>query len=91
MPLLTGGEELPEDRAVLLESGGPYSRNVGIRTAAWAYFELGTGDKELYDLAGDPDQLANRAGDPTLGEVEAGLAARLAELRTCAGETCRDA
>ena len=54
-----------------------------IRTTAWTYVEYGTGERELYDLARDPDQLENvvETADPAL---VAALAARLAELRTCA-------
>ena len=60
----------------------------GIRTTDWAYIEYGTGERELYDLAGDPHQLANvvETADPAL---VAALAARLTELRTCAGAECR--
>jgi N-acetylglucosamine-6-sulfatase len=59
-----------------------------IRTTAWTYVEYGTAERELYDLAQDPDQLDNvvEAADPAL---VAALAARLAELRTCAGAECR--
>jgi arylsulfatase A-like enzyme len=59
-----------------------------IRTADWIYIEYGTGERELYDLAGDPLQLDNvvESADPAL---VAALAARLAELRTCAGSECR--
>ena len=55
-----------------------------IRTPDWTYVEYGTGERELYDLARDPDQLDNvvETADPAL---VAALAARLAELRTCAG------
>jgi N-acetylglucosamine-6-sulfatase len=59
-----------------------------IRTTGWTYVEYGTGERELYDLAGDPHQLANvvETADPAL---VAALAARLAELRTCSGAECR--
>jgi arylsulfatase A-like enzyme len=59
-----------------------------IRTTAWTYVEYGTGEHELYDLALDPDQLDNvvETADPAL---VAALAARLAELRTCAAAECR--
>jgi N-acetylglucosamine-6-sulfatase len=60
----------------------------GIRTPDWTYVEYGTGERELYDLAGDPYQLANvvETADPAL---VAALATRLAELRTCSGAECR--
>ena len=58
-----------------------------IRTTAWTYVEYGTGERELYDLARDPDQLENvvETADPAL---VAALAARLAELRA-RGAECR--
>jgi N-acetylglucosamine-6-sulfatase len=59
-----------------------------IRTPAWIYVEYGTGERELYDLALDPHQIANvvDTADPAL---VAALAARLDELRLCAGAHCR--
>jgi N-acetylglucosamine-6-sulfatase len=50
-------------------------------------------ERELYDLAGDPFQLQNLHGaDPSsaVGVIEAGLAARLAQLASCAGIEGRD-
>jgi N-acetylglucosamine-6-sulfatase len=88
VPLLEGGAG-PPDRAILLESGGPYSPNDGLRTERYAYFEQGTGEIELYDLQTDPSQLDNRHDDPALASAEAELSERLARLRSCAGETCR--
>jgi N-acetylglucosamine-6-sulfatase len=59
-----------------------------IRTTDLIYAEYGTGERELYELAADPHQLDNvvETADPAL---VAALAARLAELRTCAGAECR--
>jgi len=92
VPLLEGEPE-PEDRAILLEStmGGPndLTPNYGVRTARYAYFEQSTGEKELYDLSTDPDQLDNRHGDPELVAVETRLAEQVATLRECAGTACR--
>jgi len=59
-----------------------------IRTAEWIYVEYGTGERELYDLARDPHQLDNVVEDADPAVVAA-LAARLQELRTCAGDECR--
>ena len=93
VPMLRDGEEGPEDRAVLLESamGGPNDLvpDYGVRTGRYAYFELQTGERELYDLEQDPHQLDNRAGDPDLADVEARLAAEVARLKGCAGQSCR--
>jgi arylsulfatase A-like enzyme len=91
LPLIRDGDDRPDERAVLLESGGspdPARRNFGLRTAGYAYFELATGEVELYDLTADPDQLENRAGDPALAATERELAARLDRLRDCAGADC---
>jgi N-acetylglucosamine-6-sulfatase len=59
-----------------------------IRTPDWTYVEYGTGERELYDLARDPGQLENMVETADTALVAA-LAARLAELRTCAGVDCR--
>ena len=60
----------------------------GVRTPRYAYVERKSGERELYDLKRDPHQLRNRAGDERLARVERRLAARLAELRECAGRSC---
>jgi N-acetylglucosamine-6-sulfatase len=60
-----------------------------IRTARYMYAEYWNGERELYDLAKDPYELRSRDTDPAYDLVEQDLAARLAWLRTCAGETCR--
>ena len=54
----------------------------GVRDVAnhFTYVEHESGEVELYDLAVDPAQLTNRAGDPTYAEAQARLAARLDEL-----------
>lgn len=44
------------------------------------YVEYVTGEKELYDLAKDPYELTNLAGDPRYAEGEAKLAGTLAQL-----------
>ena len=59
-----------------------------MRTADWTYVEYANGERELYDLRADPDQLANLAAtadSALLGH----LSARLAELANCAGSYCR--
>ena len=43
----------------------------------WVYTEYETGERELYDLGGDPWQLRNLAGQERLAGVEASLAALL--------------
>lgn len=58
-----------------------------IRTSAYLYAELPTGEREMYNMHRDPYQMENIAdrADPAL---VARLSARLARLRSCAGNTC---
>ncbi len=60
-----------------------------MRTAEWTYVEYATGERELYDLAADPHQMANSAAtaDPAFLAM---LSKRTAELANCAGHTCRE-
>jgi N-acetylglucosamine-6-sulfatase len=46
--------------------------------------------RELYDLADDPFELKNLAGEASAGGLESGLASRLDRLRNCAGIAGRD-
>jgi len=62
----------------------------GVRTADRSYVEYAGGERELYDLAADPDQLANAyATAPAVQRCR--LSAAVAALQTCAGERCRTA
>jgi N-acetylglucosamine-6-sulfatase len=81
-------------RDLLLE--GPPAGNLssafrftGLRTRAQLYVEWATGERELYDLRRDPDELDNLAGTPAAAALQAALARRLAQLRDCAGAQCR--
>ncbi|MGH2986702.1 MAG: sulfatase family protein [Solirubrobacterales bacterium] len=57
----------------------------GLRTRRYTYAEYENGDRELYDLRRDPEQLENLARRRRLSGLRARLAQRLAELRGCAG------
>ena len=59
-----------------------------VRNDRFVYAEHDNGERELYDLRRDPDQLDNLVGEPGLAGVEARLAERLAALQTCAGRAC---
>jgi N-acetylglucosamine-6-sulfatase len=61
----------------------------GVRSRNYFYAEYTNGERELYDLAADPDEMVNRDLDPRYSGLEAELAHRLAQLRTCAGASCR--
>jgi arylsulfatase A-like enzyme len=61
-----------------------------IRTARWKYVEWGTGERELYDLGGDPYEMTNllfSGGDTTAVPA---LQTRLHQLMTCAGPRCSE-
>jgi N-acetylglucosamine-6-sulfatase len=85
--------DLQWGRDILLERG-PGASAVGariytaIRTPRFLYTEYSTGERELYDLVADPDELLNRHGDPELASIEAELARRLASLQNCVGVQC---
>ena len=91
-PLLSGAPPPAGWRdALLIEAWGDevlpdYS---GVRTQDSLYVEYATGEKELYDLEADPHQLENLADQRP--DEEATLHARIEELKSCAGKTCREA
>jgi N-acetylglucosamine-6-sulfatase len=72
-------------RDILLETPS-YS---AIRTPRHVFVQHSTGEQELYDLTADPHQLTSLHADPRFAALKADLGARLARLRTCAGDTCR--
>src|SRR5206468_5789862 len=88
-PLLRGSGSWPA-RTVLLEGGPPGSVTdyAGLRSPEYSYVEWANGERELYDLRRDPDQLKNVASDPASAGTVATLAAQLASARTCAGSSC---
>jgi arylsulfatase A-like enzyme len=61
-----------------------------LRTAGYTYVEYVTGERELFDLRADPDELHNivTTADPKLVRD---LAKELAALRSCKGADCRTA
>jgi N-acetylglucosamine-6-sulfatase len=62
----------------------------GVRTSQWLYVEYVTGERELYDLRRDPDELDN-VYDSAAARLRECLAAQLDALRSCAGDACRAA
>ena len=87
---LTADPGLHWGRELLIEGG---DRNgltfVGLRNRRFGYVEYGTGERELYELPKDPNQLESHHFDPNYAAVQAGLARRLAALRACVGRSCR--
>jgi N-acetylglucosamine-6-sulfatase len=62
---------------------------VAIRTPRFLYAEYSNGEKELYDLKTDPDELNNVAGQAGFAPLEAELASRLVRLKNCSGPGCK--
>jgi arylsulfatase A-like enzyme len=94
VPLLGGPGTWPKDRGVLAELNtktGPECACAyeAIRTQRYMYDEWSTGEKELYDLKVDPNELRNLAGSAPYGEIQRSLAERLARLRHCSGPSCQ--
>jgi arylsulfatase A-like enzyme len=63
-----------------LENETPVPTYCAVRMHSAKYVRYATGEEELYDLAADPFELENRAGDPAASEELAALRARLREL-----------
>jgi hypothetical protein len=78
-PILHSGRDL------LLET----PTYAAIRSPNWLYAEHVTGEKELYNLARDRDQLNSQHNDLGQTAIRTNLAQRLARLRGCSGATCR--
>jgi N-acetylglucosamine-6-sulfatase len=73
--------------AMLLNRAANIPDYDAIRTAHLLYVEYATGDRELYDLRADPDEIQNLAG--THPALERALAHRISHLRRCGGQGCR--
>jgi hypothetical protein len=59
-----------------------------VRFPGYKYVEYGTGEREVYDLAHDPDELTNLA--PHLSPAFLGrLSSLVRALGACSGATCR--
>ena len=85
-------EKSDVDRAVRIASGIDTAAEAqfdGVRTGRWVYAEFPvTGERELYDLAEDPNELTNLAGSSTHTQVEARLRSLFLSLRDCVGTAC---
>jgi arylsulfatase A-like enzyme len=92
VPLLTGefaGTWKHDARGVLIHYIGfgtatdpsPVPGYWGVRTRRYKYVELSTGEKELYDLAADPWELENRAGQVDYSDIQTDLRQKLQYLK----------
>jgi hypothetical protein len=91
--VLDGRSLIPFAKDKLLQSGRDILLETptyaGVRSPNWLYAEHLTGEKELYSLARDRDELNSLQSNPDYDRMEANLAARLARLRQCRGAVCR--
>jgi arylsulfatase A-like enzyme len=98
VPLLGAEPPALDDwrRAVLLEyfpasvdqrSALNVPRFAGIRTQHYAYTEYATGERELYDLRRDPNELENIASEASASTLQR-LARVVARLKNCRGDGC---
>ncbi|HEX9940761.1 MAG TPA: sulfatase [Thermoanaerobaculia bacterium] len=75
----------PQDEKATSE----YLPHLGLRTADFKYVEYGNGEREVYDLRSDPDELANlrkKVGRSWLAR----LSAIARSLGSCAAAACRE-
>jgi hypothetical protein len=82
-----GGRELGRD--ILVDNSPGAGHFDAIRSRTFLYAEYQTGERELYDLQKDPYELQSRHANPAYDQIKAALAARLHNLITCAGPSCR--
>jgi len=91
LPILAGEEPEWWRRCLMIEDveKGWYS----LRTPTHWYTEWDTGEKELYDLIADPEQMQSihDSNDPQVKAMLAELSATLSDLKGCSGLSCRRA
>jgi arylsulfatase A-like enzyme len=90
----TGGGATGSTTSTSIRAGKASLSNIpeyqGLRTARYTYVEYSTGEKELYDVIKDPNELTNLAATASPALL-ATLHARLEQLRSCKAEGCRTA
>lgn len=88
---LLRGESVPEWRRDAMAEFINYTGGLTatLRTPEYAYTELESDERELYDMRTDPFQTASlhRRADPALLQT---LSARLAQITTCRRASCRN-
>ena len=76
-------------RDLLIDNSPGAGHFDGIRTLHYKYAEYANGDRELYDLRKDPNELQSEHANPAYDALKASLGARLHNLVACKGATCR--
>lgn len=89
--------DVESSRASSLRTGGhasitsPPKDYEGIRLGPWKYIEWPSGEKELYNVVKDPNELHSRIRDHNLYPIRGFLHRRLRQLEDCVGRHCRRA
>ena len=84
---LLSDERTPWRSAFFIE--GPGGRWTGVRSVTHKYVkQTKSGFEELYDLVHDPDELQNKAGDPTYAGTLNQMRDLLNRLSSCTGAGC---
>jgi len=63
---------------------------LGIRLGPYKYIEWPSGEKELYDITKDPNELNNLVRVANLSPIRAFLHAQLIRLESCVGLSCQE-
>jgi hypothetical protein len=90
MVRLLRGESVTDWRKDAVSESISYTGGLSavLRTPQYAYTEIESGERELYDMGNDPYQVSSlhRRADPA---VMAALSSRLAQLTGCRRASCR--
>jgi N-acetylglucosamine-6-sulfatase len=93
-PTTTGGATSTTGTTAKLRAGKDALSGItpfkGIRTARYTYVEYSTGERELYDLRSDPDELHNLASTASRSLLDE-LHQRVAALQSCRSRQCWEA
>lgn len=76
-------------RGATASISAPVKDYLGVIAGRYKYVEYDTGDRELYDLKRDPDELINRISAPRYARVQKAMVTQLVRLRTCKGASCK--
>src|SRR5882757_1133960 len=68
----------------------PPKNYYGIRLGAYKYIEWPDGEKELYDINKDPNELNNIARDGNFAPIRNFMHQELERLEECSGRTCQE-
>jgi arylsulfatase A-like enzyme len=88
LPLAEGRAD-DHERAIAIELLASHKAYRAVHTRRYVFVRYRAGGSELYDLARDPYELRNVAGDPRHAKVRRLLGRELHSLANCSGSDCR--